>query len=104
MYAVIETGGKQYRVEQGQVLRVEKLSAQPGESVQFDRVLLVGSGAELQVGTPYLAGATVTAQVRSAGRAKKVTIIKMRRRKHYRKQQGHRQHYSEVQITALASA
>ena len=104
MYAVIETGGKQYRVEQGQVLRVEKLSAQPGESVQFDRVLLVGSGAELQVGTPYLAGATVTAQVRSAGRAKKVTIIKMRRRKHYRKQQGHRQHYSEVQITSLPSA
>lgn len=101
MYAVIETGGKQYRVEQGSVIRVEKLAAQPGESVRFDRVLLVGSGADLQVGAPYLPGAAVTAQVRRAGRGRKVTIIKMRRRKHYRKQAGHRQHYSEVEITAL---
>lgn len=101
MYAVIETGGKQYRVEQGSVIRIEKLAAQPGEAVRFDRVLLVGSGSELQVGTPYLEGAAVAGQVRRALRGRKVRIVKMRRRKHHRKQMGHRQHYTEVEITAL---
>lgn len=101
MYAVIETGGKQYRVEQGSVIRVEKLAAQPGEAVRFERVLLVGSGAQLHVGKPYLEGAAVDGQVRRALRGRKVRIVKMRRRKHYRKQMGHRQHYTEVEITAL---
>lgn len=104
MYAVIETGGKQYRVTQGMVLRVEKLTSQPGETIHFDRVLAFGAGDALQVGAPYLEGVTVSARVRRALRGTKVRIVKMRRRKHYRKQMGHRQHYSEVEITALPQA
>ena len=102
MYAVIVTGGHQYRVEQGAVLRVEKLEAEPESAVTFDNVLLVGEGDTITVGTPNVAGATVTAKVRAHGRADKVRIVKFRRRKHFRKQMGHRQHYTEIEITGIA--
>ncbi|MHC1481251.1 50S ribosomal protein L21 [Frateuria aurantia] len=101
-YAVIKTGGKQYRVQQGDVLRVELLTAEEGASIQFDQVLLVGTGESVTVGAPLVAGATVTATVRKHGRADKVRIVKFRRRKHFRKQQGHRQHFTEVEITGIA--
>lgn len=102
MYAVILTGGHQYRVEQGTVLRVEKLDAEPDAAVTFDQVLLVGEGEGVTVGAPTVAGASVTAKVRAHGRADKVRIVKFRRRKHFRKQMGHRQHYTEIEITGIA--
>jgi large subunit ribosomal protein L21 len=102
MYAVILTGGRQYRVMQGEVLRVEKLDAEPDAAVTFDNVLLVGKGDTITVGTPNVAGASVTAKVRTHGRADKVRIVKFRRRKHHRKQMGHRQHYTEIEITGIA--
>ncbi len=101
MYAVIVTGGRQYRVMQGEVLRVEKLDVEPDAAVTFDQVLLVGEGDTVTVGTPAVPGASVTAKVRSHGRADKVRIIKFRRRKHHRKQMGHRQHYTEIEITGI---
>ena len=91
MYAVIKTGGKQYRVEEGDVLRIEKLEIGTGESVEFDQVLLVADGDKVTVGQPLVDGAKVTAEVVEQGRHKKIRIVKFRRRKHYRKQQGHRQ-------------
>ncbi|HEV2539324.1 MULTISPECIES: 50S ribosomal protein L21 [Rhodanobacteraceae] len=100
-YAVIKTGGKQYRVQQGDVLRVELLDAEEGANVSFDQVLLVGSGDSVNVGAPTVAGATVSATVRRHGRADKVRIIKFRRRKHHKKQMGHRQHFTEVEITGI---
>ena len=100
-YAVIKTGGKQYRVQQGDVLRVELLDAEEGANVSFDQVLLVGSGDGVNVGAPTVAGAIVTATVRSHGRADKIRIIKFRRRKHHKKQMGHRQHFTEVEITGI---
>ncbi|EHQ51838.1 50S ribosomal protein L21 [Ectothiorhodospira sp. PHS-1] len=102
MYAVIATGGKQYRVAQGDVIRVEKLDAESGASVEFDNVLLVGSGEDVKVGAPFVEGGKVTASVKSHGRADKVEIIKFRRRKHSRKQMGHRQHFTEVEITSIS--
>lgn len=102
MYAVIKTGGKQYRVMQGEYLRVEKLAADVDSSITFDQVLLVGEGDSVTVGAPTVDGATVSAKVLSHGRGKKVRIIKFRRRKHHKKQQGHRQHYTEIEITAIA--
>ncbi|HRD73707.1 MAG: 50S ribosomal protein L21 [Lysobacteraceae bacterium] len=102
MYAVIVTGGKQYRVMQGETLRVEKLDVAEGSSIDLDQVLLVGEGDGVTVGTPLVAGAKVTATVKAHGRADKVHIIKFRRRKHFRKQQGHRQHYTEIEITGIA--
>lgn len=102
MYAVIATGGKQYRVAQGDVLRVEKLDAEAGAAVEFDNVLLVGSGEDVRIGTPVVDGARVTATVRGHGRGDKISIIKFRRRKHHRKQMGHRQHYTELEITSIA--
>ncbi len=102
MYAVFETGGKQYRVTQGQRLRVEKLPAEVGQSVDFDKVLLVGEGEDVKVGKPYLDGGKVTATVHSQGRAKKIEIIKLKRRKHHQKRTGHRQYYTEVEITGIA--
>jgi large subunit ribosomal protein L21 len=102
MYAVIVTGGHQYRVEQGAVLRVEKLEAEPDAAITFDQVLLVGEGEGVTVGSPTVAGASVTAKVRAHGRADKVRIVKFRRRKHFRKQMGHRQHYTEIEITGIA--
>jgi large subunit ribosomal protein L21 len=100
-YAVIKTGGKQYRVQQGDVLRVELLTAEEGATVSFDQVLLVGTGETITVGAPLVEGATVSATVRTHGRADKIRIIKFRRRKHYKRQQGHRQHYTEIEITGI---
>ena len=101
MYAVVETGGKQYRVAVGDVIRVEKLEADAGSSVNLDKVLLVADGDNLRVGAPTVAGAAVTATVKAHGRADKIRIFKFRRRKHYRKTQGHRQHYTEIEITGI---
>ncbi|GAB3035962.1 MULTISPECIES: 50S ribosomal protein L21 [Oleiagrimonas] len=102
MYAVIKTGGKQYRVMQGEYLRVEKLDAEVDSTIEFDQVLLVGEGENVTVGAPVIDGAKVSAKVLSHGRGKKVRIIKFRRRKHHMKQQGHRQYYTEIEITGIA--
>ena len=102
MYAVIESGGKQHRVEPGEVLRLEKLDATEGETVSFDKVMMIGEGENIQIGTPFVNGGAVTAEVVSHGRGDKVTIIKMRRRKHYRRQAGHRQYFTEVKIKEIS--
>ena len=102
MYAVIESGGKQHRVEPGEVLRLEKLAAAEGETVDFDKVMMIGEGADVKIGAPYVDGGKGTAEVVSHGRGDKVTIIKMRRRKHYRRQAGHRQAFTEVKITDIS--
>lgn len=101
MYAVIKTGGKQYRVEEGDLLKVEKIETATGDSIEFDQVLLVADGDNVTVGQPLVDGAKVTAEVTEQGRHKKVKIIKFRRRKHSRKQQGHRQWFTEVKITGI---
>ena len=101
MYAVIKTGGKQYRVEQGDVLRIEKLEVGTGENVDFDEVLLVADGDKINVGQPLVSAAKVTAEVMSQGRHDKIRIMKFRRRKHYRRQAGHRQWFTEVKITGI---
>lgn len=101
MYAVLVTGGKQYRVAQGETLRVEKLEAEAGNSITFDNILMLGDGDGITVGDA-LKGASVTAKVVGHGRADKVRIIKFRRRKHHMKQQGHRQHYTEIEITGIS--
>jgi large subunit ribosomal protein L21 len=101
MYAVIKSGGKQYRVASGEQLQVELLSAEVGADVAFDEVLLVGAGEEVKVGAPFVSGAKVTATVLAHGRGDKVRIFKMRRRKHYQKSQGHRQSYTEVRINDI---
>ncbi|WP_411832519.1 50S ribosomal protein L21 [Pseudoxanthomonas mexicana] len=101
MYAVVVTGGKQYRVTQGETLRVEKLEAEAGNEVTFDNILMLGDADGIKVGDA-LKGATVTAKVVGHGRADKVRIIKFRRRKHHMKRQGHRQHYTEIEITGIA--
>ncbi len=103
MYAVMVTGGKQYRVAQGDTLIVEKLAAQEGDSIEFANLLMVADGESVQIGAPYVAGAKVTATVKSHGRADKVLIVKFRRRKHYRNQTGHRQHYTELEITGVSA-
>jgi large subunit ribosomal protein L21 len=101
MYAVIESGGKQHRVQQGELLQLEKLEAATGDVLQFDKVLLVGAGAEVSVGAPYVAGSTVSAEVVRHGRHDKIRIIKFRRRKHYKRETGHRQWFTEVRITGI---
>jgi large subunit ribosomal protein L21 len=101
MYAVIQTGGKQYRVAEGDTVRVEKLAADEGASVELDKVLMVADGENIRVGTPYLDGGKVTATVKSHGRGKKVKIIKFRRRKHHMKRQGHRQWFTDLEITGI---
>ncbi len=101
MYAVIVAGGKQHRVEEGEVLRLEKIEVATGEKIDFDEVLLVASGDEIKIGAPVVEGAKVSAEVLSHGRAEKVKIIKFRRRKHSMKRQGHRQWYTEVKITGI---
>ena len=98
MYAVIKSGGKQYRVESGAKLRLEALTADVGANVSFDQVLLVGSGDAVKVGAPLVSGAKVKGTVLAHGRGDKVKIFKLRRRKHYQKTQGHRQNYTEVRI------
>ena len=101
MYAVIKTGGKQYRVSEGSTLKVEKLDADEGASVELDQVLMIANVDDVTVGTPYLAGGKVTATVKSHGRGPKVRIIKFRRRKHHMKRQGHRQSFTELEVTGI---
>jgi large subunit ribosomal protein L21 len=101
MYAVIKTGGKQYRVSEGQTLRVELLPADVGQQVEIDQVLMVADGENFKIGAPLVDGGKVTATVKAHGRADKVHIIKFRRRKHHMKRQGHRQYYTELQITGI---
>ncbi len=103
MYAVIQTGGKQYRVSEGDTLRIEKLVAEEGATVEIDKVLMVADGDNVRVGQPFIAGGKVTATVKSQGRAKKVHIIKFRRRKHHMKRQGHRQWFTELTITGISA-
>jgi large subunit ribosomal protein L21 len=103
MYAVIQTGGKQYRVEQGMSLKIEKLELGAGDNIEFDQVLMYQSGDAVKVGVPYIDGAKVTAKVLSQGRHKKIKIIKFRRRKHHMKHMGHRQYFTEVQITGISA-
>ncbi|WOX06702.1 50S ribosomal protein L21 [Microbulbifer pacificus] len=101
MYAVFESGGKQHRVVEGEVLRLEKIEVATGESVDFDKVLMVVNGETISIGAPVVEGAKVTAEVLGHGRGDKVKIIKFRRRKHSLKRQGHRQWYTEVKITGI---
>ncbi|GLQ71310.1 50S ribosomal protein L21 [Vibrio sp. vnigr-6D03] len=101
MYAVFQSGGKQHRVSEGQTLRLEKLDVETGATVEFDKVLLVANGEEIAVGAPLVEGGKVTAEVVKHGRGDKVKIVKFRRRKHSRKQQGHRQWFTEVKITGI---
>ena len=103
MYAVIKTGGKQYKVAAGEKIKVEQIAADVGQEIVLDQVLAVGDGAELQVGSPWVAGASVKATVVAQGRHDKVHIFKMRRRKHYRKSAGHRQPYTELEISAVTA-
>ena len=103
MYAVIKTGGKQYKVNEGQTLRVEKLDAEEGNSIDLEQVLMISNGDEVIVGTPFVNGSTVTATVTSHGRGKKVDIVKFKRRKHHRKQMGHRQSYTELKIEKIST-
>ncbi|MBI2754270.1 MAG: 50S ribosomal protein L21 [Betaproteobacteria bacterium] len=103
MYAVMKSGGKQYRVKQGESLRIEALPAAVGAPVSFDQVLMVGEGENARVGAPYVAGAKVNATVLSHGRGEKVKIFKLRRRKHSQKTQGHRQSYTEVRIDGIVT-
>jgi large subunit ribosomal protein L21 len=102
MYAVIKTGGKQYRVASGDKIKVEQITADIGQELTFDQVLAVGNGADLKIGVPLVSGATVIAKVLAHGKHEKVRIFKMRRRKHYQKHQGHRQQYTELEIGAIA--
>ena len=101
MYAVIKTGGKQYKVAAGEKIKIEQIAADVGQEVTIDQVLAVGSGADLKVGTPLVTGASVVVTVVAHGRHDKVRIFKMRRRKHYQKRQGHRQNFTEIQIGAV---
>ena len=103
MYAVIKTGGKQYRVASGEKLKIEQLTADVGSEIVLDQVLMVADGEKVSLGTPLVAGATVKAKVVGHGRGDKVHIFKMRRRKHYRKSQGHRQNYTEIEILGIAA-
>lgn len=102
MYAVIKSGGKQHRVVEGERLKVELLNVEPGQTVTFDDVLMVVNGDSIQIGTPIVTGAKVTAEVLDHGRHDKIRIVKFRRRKHYRRQAGHRQYYTELKITGIS--
>ena len=101
MYAVIKTGGKQYKVAVGEKIKVEQIAADVGQEIVIEQVLAVGSGAELKVGAPWVAGANAKATVLAHGRHEKVRIFKMRRRKHYQKHQGHRQNFTELSIESI---
>ena len=103
MYAVIKTGGKQYRVAAGEKIKVEQIAADVGQEIVIDQVLAVGNGSEIKIGTPLVSGASVTVKVVSHGRHDKVHIFKMRRRKHYQKRQGHRQNFTEIEIGAISA-
>ena len=104
MYAVIKTGGKQYRVTEGETLKVEKLEVEEGAAIEFDTVLMIADGGQIMVGAPYVEGARVTATVKSQGRGPKIRIIKFRRRKHYFKTQGHRQSYNDLKISGISGS
>jgi len=101
MYAVIRTGGKQYRVREGSRLAVEKLDGEPGATIEFDQVLLVSDDAGVRIGAPYLEGSKVTAVVQERGKGRKVGIVKFRRRKGYKRMKGHRQPYTRIQVTGI---
>lgn len=101
MYAVLQTGGKQYRVAKGDKLKVEKIAAETGADIELDQVLMVADGEDIKIGKPYLSGSKVTATVKTHGRNKKVKIIKFLRRKHHMKRQGHRQWFTELEITGI---
>ena len=103
MYAVIESGGKQHRVVEGETLKLEKIEVATGETVEFDKVLMIGGADDVKIGTPMVAGAKVTAEVVTQGRHKKIKIIKFNRRKHYRQETGHRQWFTEVKITGISA-
>ena len=103
MYAVFKTGGKQYRAAKGDKLKIEKLDAAEGDSIEFDNVLLVGEGESVKVGTPLLAGSKVKATVLLQAKDKKIRIVKFRRRQNYRRTQGHRQHFTLVEITGISA-
>ena len=103
MYAVIKTGGKQYRVAAGEKLKIEQIPADVGAEINLDQILMVGEGESVKIGTPLLSGASVKATVLAQGRHKKVSIFKMRRRKHYQKHQGHRQNYTEIRIDGISA-
>ncbi|HET8904253.1 50S ribosomal protein L21 [Saccharospirillum sp.] len=103
MYAVIVSGGKQYRVSEGETLKLEKIEAETGASIDFDKILLVVNGEKVNIGAPVVAGAKVTAEVVAHGRHKKVKILKFKRRKHHMKQMGHRQWFTEVKITGISA-
>lgn len=102
MYAVIKTGGKQYRVTTGQKLKIEQIPADIGQEISLDQVLSVGEGEALQIGAPFVAGASVKATVLAQGRHKKIIVFKMRRRKNYRRTQGHRQNFTEIRIDTVS--
>ena len=102
MYAIIKTGGKQYRVMQGETLKVEKIDLEEGKSFDITDVMMIGDGDKVTVGAPLVSGATVSATVKSHGRLEKIRIVKFRRRKHHRKQMGHRQYFTEIEITGIA--
>ncbi|MDH5544133.1 MAG: 50S ribosomal protein L21 [Gammaproteobacteria bacterium] len=103
MYAVIQTGGKQYRVTEGQTLKVEKLDVEQGASIELDKVLMVANGDDIKIGAPFVSGGKVTATIEAHGRGDKIKIVKFRRRKHHRKQMGHRQHYTAIKITGISA-
>jgi len=103
MYAVIKTGGKQYRVAAGEKIKVEQIPADVGAEIILDQVLMLGEGESVKIGTPIIVGATVKAKVIAHGRGPKIKIFKMRRRKHYQKHQGHRQNYTEIEISGIAA-
>ena len=103
MYAVIKTGGKQYRVAAGEKIKIEQIPADVGSEITLDQVLMVGEGEAVKIGTPVVSGAEVKATVVSHGRHAKIKIFKMRRRKHYQKHQGHRQNYTEIRIEAISA-
>lgn len=104
MYAVIKTGGKQYRVSEGDSLRVEKLDAEPGAAIGFDQVLMIADDENIRVGTPLIDGGQVSAEIISQGRGRKIEVLKFKRRKNYHRRHGHRQHYTEVRITRIVAA
>jgi len=103
MYAVISTGGKQYKLAQGDVCRIEKLDADEGASVELDKVLMIADGDSINIGAPYVDGGKVTAVIKAHGRAKKVEIMKFRRRKHHQKKTGHRQYFTEIEVTGISA-
>jgi large subunit ribosomal protein L21 len=101
MYAVFKTGGKQYRASTGDVIKVEKIEAEKGATVELDQVLMVGEGEDVKIGTPFLEGGKVTATVLDQGRGDKIKVIKFKRRKNYRRQMGHRQYFTQLEITGI---